>query len=251
MIVSCHVCHPSLANDNLAGHRGGHVPGPRAGRADAVLHLPVHLRARHHRGDHLAGPQRGAGGTGQARPRTGLRGRLGPTDVQTEQARRRGDRPGDAARAGRVRTPAPRQRVHSVRLRRAAVLLARVRSRRGLAQPYPVRRLPRVSHLGGQPGLRLPGRDGGHPRRLPRGVRRPRPQPAVRQPQSLRRTTAGPTGVVRRARRPQRHQAGRDGHALGAQPLRRCSTVCWTSPSGPGCRSSPSPPRPTPCTAPD
>lgn len=56
VIVSCHTCHPSLANDNLAKHRSGDVPGPRPRAGDAVLHLPVHLRARHHRGDHLAGP---------------------------------------------------------------------------------------------------------------------------------------------------------------------------------------------------
>lgn len=195
VIVSCHVCHPSLANDNLAGiavatflaralaqqtpyytYRFIYAPGT----IGAITWLARNAEA---------------GGTGQARARAGLRRRPGPTDVQAEQARRRGDRPGDAACAGRLRTPAPRQRVHSVRLRRAAVLLTRVRSRRGLAQPDPVRRLPRVPHLGGQPGLRLPGRDGGHARRLPRGVRRPRRQPAVRQPQPLRRTAAGPTGL--------------------------------------------------------
>lgn len=36
----------------------------------------------------------------------------------------------------------------------------------------------------------------------------------------------------------------------GCSTSRTASTVCWTSPSGPGCRSAPSPPRPTPCTVP-
>lgn len=79
---------PPVAGQRQPGrHRGGDVPGAGAGGTDAVLHVPVPVRARHHRGHHLAGPQRGACGTGQARPGAGLRGRPGPADLQTEQAR--------------------------------------------------------------------------------------------------------------------------------------------------------------------
>jgi aminopeptidase-like protein len=64
VIVSCHVCHPALANDNMAG-------------VAVATYLARELAQRtpyytYHRGDHLAGPQRGAGGTGQARARAGL-----------------------------------------------------------------------------------------------------------------------------------------------------------------------------------
>ena len=69
---------PPVARQRQPGrHRGGDVLARALAEANAVLHLPVHLRARHHRGDHLAGPQRGAGGAGQARARAGLRRRPG------------------------------------------------------------------------------------------------------------------------------------------------------------------------------
>ncbi len=191
VIVSCHTCHPSLANDNLALRSRSRPSWPARWRSGLRTTPTGSSTPRHHRGDHLAGPQRGAHRPGQARPRAGLRRGHGTADVQAEQTRRRGDRPRAAARTDRVRTPAPHQRVHPVRLRRAAVLLARFQPRRGLAQPDPVRRVPRVPHLGGQPGLRLPGGDGRHPRRLPRGVHRSRPQPALPQPQPLRRTPVG------------------------------------------------------------
>ncbi len=73
VIVSCHVCHPALANDNMAAVAVA-VELAQLAR-EPVLHLPVHLRARHDRRDHLARAQRRPGGEGQARHRAGLRGR--------------------------------------------------------------------------------------------------------------------------------------------------------------------------------
>ena len=199
VIVSCHVCHPSLANDNLAGIAVADVPGPGAGGADAVLHLPVPVRARHHRGDHLAGPQRGAGRPGQARAGAGLRRRPGPADVQAEQARRRGDRPGDAARAG-----APPNARTSI-----AEFTPYGYDERQFCSPgfdLGVGSLTRTPYAGypeyhtsaDNPDFVSPEAMADTLRRLPRGVRRPRPQPAVRQPQPLRRTAAGPARAVRR-----------------------------------------------------
>ena len=58
-LISTHVCHPSLCNDNLSGIVGGGHAGQAAARAHAPLLVPLPVRARDDRRDHLAGAQRG------------------------------------------------------------------------------------------------------------------------------------------------------------------------------------------------
>ena len=66
VLISCHCCHPSIANDNLSGialatrsrrASAGHV-------APLLVPLPVH--PRDDRVDHMAGAQRGPGSTGSS-----------------------------------------------------------------------------------------------------------------------------------------------------------------------------------------
>ena len=60
VLFSAHVCHPSLANDNLSGLAVAvRLIGRLRARRNAA-ELPLRLRARDHRGDHLAGAERGA-----------------------------------------------------------------------------------------------------------------------------------------------------------------------------------------------
>ena len=94
VLISCHVCHPSLANDNLSGIAVAAFLGRRLAHGSAPLLVPVPVHPGHDRLDHLAGAERGAP---SARIRHGLvlacLGDAGRSDVQEEPARRRRDRP--------------------------------------------------------------------------------------------------------------------------------------------------------------
>ena len=53
VLVSCHMCHPSLANDNLAAIAVAVELAKRLARNSAVLHLPFPVRSGNHRLDHV------------------------------------------------------------------------------------------------------------------------------------------------------------------------------------------------------
>ena len=58
ILISSHVCHPSLADDNLSGIAVSARTGARAARGSRPTpHAPVPVRARHDRCDHVACPQ--------------------------------------------------------------------------------------------------------------------------------------------------------------------------------------------------
>ena len=61
VLLSAHVCHPSLANDNCSGMALlTHLAKRLAEHPDAIQ-LPHSFCSRNDRGDYLAGPQRGQG----------------------------------------------------------------------------------------------------------------------------------------------------------------------------------------------
>ena len=60
VLVSAHICHPSLANDNLSGLVVATELARRLLATTAPAQLPLPLHPRHHRLDHLAGAERGA-----------------------------------------------------------------------------------------------------------------------------------------------------------------------------------------------
>ena len=74
-LFSCHVCHPSLCNDNLSGIALTAQLARLSERRRAALFLPVPVSSRNHRGDHLAQPQRGSSAANPPRPRRRLRRR--------------------------------------------------------------------------------------------------------------------------------------------------------------------------------
>ena len=158
-LISCHVCHPSLANDNLSGLAVtlflARELAPRCRRAALLLPLP--LAARHHRRDHLAGaePRRGARRIEHGLVAANL-GDPGPfTTSGAGAATPRSTAPSSTC------SPPPASRTTSslrpLRLRRAPVRLARLRPAGRLAHPHAVGALSRVPHLGRRPRLHHAG----------------------------------------------------------------------------------------------
>ena len=85
---------------------------PRAGAGrmpDAVL-LPLPVHPGHDRLDHLARAQRGRAGGSSTGSCSTCVGDAGQADLQAQPARRRGDRPGDGARAARLGPATTRSR---------------------------------------------------------------------------------------------------------------------------------------------
>ena len=68
VLLSRHVCHPSLANDNLSGLALARAARPLPRGGPAPLLVPVPVRARDDRRDHLARAQRGGARAHPARP---------------------------------------------------------------------------------------------------------------------------------------------------------------------------------------
>ena len=104
MLLSAHVCHPSLANDNCSGLALlTHLAQDLAG-ANAPPQLPLRVCARHDRRDYLARPATSAQrGPHQARSRSLLRRRRRRPHLQEEPPRRCADRPGDGASSSATR----------------------------------------------------------------------------------------------------------------------------------------------------
>ena len=57
VLISCHCCHPSLANDNLSGMVVSAFLAARAPDSAATIFLSVLVHPRHHRRYHLARPE--------------------------------------------------------------------------------------------------------------------------------------------------------------------------------------------------
>ncbi len=104
VLFSCHICHPSLCNDNLSGVAlAVHLASQLAPAGHALLvQVPVHTR--HHRLHHLAGAQRSRHRAHSARAGDCVRGRSGKVYIQEEQAGLGRDRHGRGSRAAPLRT---------------------------------------------------------------------------------------------------------------------------------------------------
>ena len=152
VLISAHVCHPSLANDNLSGLAVATELVRLLGRpAGAAPHLPLRLRARHIGSLDLAEPQRATGcpasGTASSSPASAV----GPL-VYKRRSAATGEV--DARRRTSSRPRRRGARLLALGLRRAPVQRRRLRPARGAADPHPARRVPGVPHLGRRPRLR-------------------------------------------------------------------------------------------------
>ena len=73
VLISCHVCHPSLANDNLSGVTIA-TSRPTISRKGPSLFLSLPVDTRNHRGHYLAGQESRDGWTYTPRPGLDLPG---------------------------------------------------------------------------------------------------------------------------------------------------------------------------------
>ena len=154
VLLSAHICHPSLANDNCSGLALLTHLAARLAAAEDPLQLPLPVRAGHDRRDRLARPQRAQGGTHPARPRPVLRRRRRRPDLQAKPPRRRLDRPrhGACPRS----TPGRRRRIldfFPYGYDERQYLLAGLQPAGRPVPAQPVRHLSRISHLGRQSRL--------------------------------------------------------------------------------------------------
>ena len=149
-LLSAHVCHPSLANDNCSGVALlTHLAKRMSSCTDAIqLSLPV--CTRDDRCNHVARAQRGQQPTHQARARYLHGRRWRRSNLQEKPARQCQDRSGRYPRSSSFRIDADDPRVFSLRLRRTAVLFARLQLAGRAVPTQQVRRDSPVSHLGRQ-----------------------------------------------------------------------------------------------------
>ena len=172
VLITTHVCHPSLANDNASGMALlallGRALGARAERGDLrysyrLLFIPGTIGS-------IVWLSRNEDGLDRIDHGLVLTG-LGDPGGLTYKRSRRGDATVDRAAAHVLRTragAAHRRRLLALRLRRAAVLLPRLRPPGGAHRALAARRVPRVPHVGRRPLLH---RAGAARRRARRGHR--------------------------------------------------------------------------------
>ena len=139
VLFSAHVCHPSLANDNLSGIAVADRTRPEAARAvSSPIQLSLRLRPRHHRFADLAQPQPDGLAHDQGRSCPHRARRRRPAGLQAHPATAR--RTSTAASSHVVeRTRRRGARLLPLRLRRAPVQRRRVRPSRRQADPDPAR----------------------------------------------------------------------------------------------------------------
>ncbi len=195
VLISTHCCHPSLANDNLSGIAlstwlARTLAGAKRRYGYRFLFLPGHDRV-----DHLALAERGGDVPDPRRPRRRMRRRRRPASLQEEPPRKRGDRPRGRPRAPALRRRASRARVLSLRLRRAPVLLARLRPPGGKPDAHAPWPLSRVPHLGGRSRLRAARVARRIVSDLPGGARRARGERALRSTPTRRANRSSESGA--------------------------------------------------------
>ena len=142
VLLTTHVCHPSLANDNLSGIAVLTELGALLQRRSTHLLLPPALHPGDDRLDHVARAEQATRrqDRGRACPRMPRRQRA--ADLQAKPARRR-DRVDRAAAYAlpRVDERGAHRRLHTVGMGRASVQLSRLRPSRRLPQPLARRRV--------------------------------------------------------------------------------------------------------------
>ena len=242
-MITAHVCHPSLANDNLSGIVvATELARTLAALPSAALHLPLPLRAGDHRLDHLAQPQRrraaAGSGTGWSSPASGGAGGL------VYKRTRRGD--------ARTSTARPRTSSAAAAARCADYSPYGYDERQfnSLGFDLPFGRLSRTPH-GEYPEYHTSADDLAfvRPRRaggvLPRGAARSstswRTTGATRTSARTASRSWASAGSTRR-RAASGHGRGH-GDAVGPGLLRRVRRRCWTSPPSPAPTSRPCAPR--------
>ena len=220
VLSTTHVCHPSLANDNLSGHRARHGARRRARRAPAaaarigLLFIPgtigsITWLARNE--DALA---RVVGGlviacVGDAGPLTYKRSRRGDARIDRAVAHVVG-------RGGRRRVS-----IRALGLRRASVQLAGLRSPRRLAHAGPCEgEFPEYHTSADDLDFIRPEQLEGALDAMLDDRRRPRADRTFREPLAERRAAARQARPVSGARGPRSRQ-GTARIALGPQPVGR------------------------------
>ena len=156
VLLSTHVCHPSLANDNLSGHRAAHAPrracsAPGRSRYSyRLLFIPGTIGS-------IVWLSRNEEAVGADRSRAGA-SPASATPAPSPTSAAGGATPTSTAPlrtcCGRPRGDAAGRRLLAVRLRRAPVLLPRLRPPGRAARPHAARRVSRVPHVGRRPRLR-------------------------------------------------------------------------------------------------
>ena len=99
VLISCHICHPSLANDNLAGIAVATQLARRLAETSPATPTASCSSPGTIGSITWLARNRDARRAGQARAGARVRGGRRRAHVQAEQARRHGDRPGGGARA--------------------------------------------------------------------------------------------------------------------------------------------------------
>ena len=217
VIVSCHVCHPSLANDNMAG-------------VAVAVELAKSLENPYYTYRFIFAPGTIGAITWLARNRdrvTKVKHGLvlacaGDRGSLTYKQSRRGD-----AEIDRVMQHVLRDRPHDIREFSPYGYDERQYCSPGFnlgvgsLTRTPYAGYPEYHTSGDNPDFVDPGVPCGHAGGVPGGGRGPRRQPALRQPEPARRAAAGQTRPVRVARRPQRREGRAARDAVGAEPVRR------------------------------
>ena len=158
----CHVCHPSLCNDNLVGHLGRGLPGQWLShcRTAGFRTGSCSFRERSARSPGWRGTRIGCGAIRHGLVLTGLGG-PGGLVYKRSRARRRRDRPRRRARAEASGRGCEVRDFIPYGYDERQYLLAGNQPGRRLPVAHAVRRVSRVPHVRGQSGLRQPPAAGG------------------------------------------------------------------------------------------
>src|SRR5690606_41585514 len=111
--------------------------------------------------------------------------------------------------------------LHAVRLRRAAVLLARLRPAGGLLLALDLRQLPAVPHLRGQPGAGAPGMPGAVSATVAASRKHRGARSKAGAPEPEMRTATGPAWALFAHRRAQRGTTLATGAVVGFEHVGR------------------------------
>ena len=198
VLFSCHICHPSLANDNLSGIAVAtmlacHIQKLRPRHSYRFLFIPGTIGS-------LTWLARNEDKVGQIVHGLVL-SCLGDAGGMTYKQSRRGKAAIDRIVAhvlSHDEVPSPHHAVHSLWVRRATVLLARLRPAGRLPDAHTQRRVSGIPQLGRQSFVAAPREPRPFARRAAAYRRCHRRGCRLPQPQSERRTAARPARALRR-----------------------------------------------------